>query len=81
MKVQHPNVSRLKSFEILPDFDLPDFSSDIVWKLKAEQERLMRILPDAPEGWHWALEMQQYETLGFTTSIIYRVVAELKEVN
>lgn len=76
MHVTHPNVSRLKSWEFPVDLDTtPD---DMAYKLRAEQERLLRILPDAPEGWYWDLEMQQCSSS--FNEVLFRVVAKLKEL-
>ncbi|WNN95836.1 hypothetical protein SEA_CHIKPIC_42 [Microbacterium phage ChikPic] len=47
-------------------------------KLNAEQERLIRLLPEPLPGFYWDFEFQQTEDLpGYR--VLFRVVAVLKE--
>ncbi|QFP95370.1 hypothetical protein SEA_YUUY_42 [Microbacterium phage YuuY] len=50
----------------------------LVEKLNAEQERLMRLLPEPPEGYRWEFEIERSDDLMQYRSM-FRVVARLKE--
>lgn len=53
---------------------------ELVWKLNAEQERLMRLLPDPPVGYHW--DFETHRTDDWPAYVIhFRMVAVLKENN
>lgn len=51
---------------------------ELVDKMNAEMERLMRLLPDPPEGSHWEFEHQTNED-PIRNVAYFRVVAVLKE--
>jgi len=79
-------VTRLRSHTI--DIDEYDLAAqvgstsvavrELGWKLNAEQERLMRLLPDPPVGYHWEFEHLRSENLA-DYAIHFQVVAQLKE--
>jgi hypothetical protein len=75
---------RLKGHQLeISEQDLADIGPSahvklLVEHLNAEQERLMRLLPDPPEGFHWDFEIQQHHD--FIKNMAYfRTVATLKE--
>ncbi|QDP44097.1 hypothetical protein SEA_MCGALLEON_46 [Microbacterium phage McGalleon] len=55
---------------------------ELMGKLSAEQQRLERLLPDPPPGYHWVWEIQSHGGLNLASSsgvIQYRIVYKLKE--
>lgn len=50
----------------------------LVEKMNAEQERLMRLLPEPPEGYRWEFDWERSEDLP-ALQVRFRVVARLKE--
>ncbi len=51
---------------------------ELLWKLNAEHERLLRLLPDPPVGYHWEFETLREESL-MDYSVRFRERAVLKE--
>ncbi|AUX82880.1 hypothetical protein PBI_RACCOON_44 [Microbacterium phage Raccoon] len=55
-------------------------AKDLNDKLAAEQQRLERLLPDPPPGYHWVWEIQtSQDNARFFGSVQYRVVYKLQE--
>lgn len=75
------HVFELDRFEML-DVPEADLISEIHAKLAAENERLLRLLPDAPHGWHWEGDVEFSEEIGSNFSgeikarVVYRCVRD-----
>jgi len=58
--------------------------AEVMDKLKAEHERMGRLLPPAPRGWKWEIEVQTMEPMyNFTMNtadVHIRMVYRLKEI-
>jgi len=74
-------IRRMESYAFDVDpmvFDVQDVEA-LSAKLTAEHERLLRLLPDPPQGYRWKLALDA-EELVQTKHRVYRVVATLKEI-
>lgn len=77
---------RMKSHEIevdqlAHDGPIPDLIAEVNAKLRAEDERMRRMLPEAPPGMSWRGEIQAAQHLDFramrgdvTMRIVYRLI-------
>ncbi|QFG04712.1 hypothetical protein SEA_CHICKENKING_43 [Microbacterium phage ChickenKing] len=53
---------------------------ELIQKLSAEDERMRRILPDPPEGFHWEQDWERCEDYP-ANSVRFRITYRLKEIN
>lgn len=51
---------------------------ELIRKLDAEDARIRRLLPDAPEGFHWEADWERCEDFA-SFSVRFRIVHRLKE--
>lgn len=64
--------------DLLTASSLTSLMSDLARRLRAEEERLGRLVPDAPAGYHWEADTEYSEDL-LRDEYRYRVVYRLKE--
>lgn len=86
--IPHPKANRMVSHVFSLDQHLQR-DADHVWQLvqrlqeqlAAENARLLRLLPEAPEGFYWDGEIQTLEDREsfLNNNVRYRVVYRLKE--
>lgn len=84
-----PYPTRMESFRFTSDdlnlLDLPlwaveKYKADLKWKLDMEMARLWRLLPDAPKGFTWDMQVEAfYDPMHATYT--HRVIARFKETS
>jgi len=73
----HSHVFSLRP-EDLVDGSVRSVVSGLAGRLLAEQERLSRLIPDAPVGYHWEYEVERHDDL-MSNQVMFRMRAKLRE--